>query len=78
MKLFELLQSQITELTDIEPEDITLDTLLDDIHLVSLDFVSIQVALKREMGIQLNFDKFQRDNTTTIGDFVNYVSELAK
>ncbi|WP_387692003.1 acyl carrier protein [Photorhabdus sp. RM71S] len=78
MKLFELLQSQITELTDIEPEDITLDTLLDDIHLVSLDFVSIQVALKREMGIQLNFDKFQRDNTTTISDFVNYVSELTK
>ncbi|MCT8347771.1 phosphopantetheine-binding protein [Photorhabdus temperata] len=78
MKLFELLQSQITELTDIEPEDITLDTPLDDIHLVSLDFVSIQVALKREMGIQLNFDKFQRNETTTIGDFVNYVRELTK
>ncbi|WP_445495471.1 acyl carrier protein [Photorhabdus sp. SF281] len=78
MKLFELLQSQITELTDIEPDDITLDTLLDDIHLVSLDFVSIQVALKREMGIQLNFDKFQRNETTTIADFVNYVRELTK
>ncbi|WP_166290411.1 hypothetical protein [Photorhabdus stackebrandtii] len=45
MKLFELLQSQITELTDIEPGGITLDTLLDDIHLVSLDSVAQTVHL---------------------------------
>ena len=76
MEPFELLKSQIIELTDTDPTRITPDTQLVDLNLVSLDYVSIQVAVKKEYGIQLDLSPLSEQSMSTVGDFARYVKSL--
>jgi acyl carrier protein len=76
MEPFELLKSQIIELTDTDPTRITPDTQLVDLNLVSLDYVSIQVAVKKEYGIQLDLNRLSEQGMSTVGDFARYVKSL--
>jgi acyl carrier protein len=76
MSAFELLKSTIAEVSDLPPEDISPDSKLADINLVSLDYVSIQVAVKRKYGVQIDLEELPKQNLVTICDFANYIGAL--
>lgn len=78
MNMFDFIKEQITELTDTEEVLIKPETLLEDIDLVSLDFISIQVALKKHFNIALNIDELHKKQLTTLNDFIFYLSSLPK
>lgn len=50
MNVETVITNVIGELTDFDIDTLTEDTLISDIHLVSLDYVSIQVALKKNLA----------------------------
>jgi len=65
----------IGELTDYDVDSITEQTLISDIHLVSLDYVSIQVALKKELGISIDVNKLPTANLNNMGDLYQFCNE---
>lgn len=76
MSAFELLKSTIAEISDLPPEEIVPQSKIADINLVSLDYVSIQVAVKRKYGVQIDLEDLPKQNLVTIGDFANYIGAL--
>ncbi|MCX8649000.1 acyl carrier protein [Gilliamella sp. B2776] len=75
MELFNFIVTQITELTDFDPEMITRDTLLTELDLVSLDYVSIEVALKKKYGVSVNMAELGQKQISTVGEFIDYLSQ---
>jgi len=76
MEPFDLLKTQVAELTDFDPATISLDTQLEELNLASLDYVSIQVAVKKAYGIHLALDRLPEQKLSTVGDFVRYLASL--
>ncbi|WP_395502981.1 acyl carrier protein [Ectopseudomonas mendocina] len=75
MSIASVVNNVIGELTDYDVDGITEQTLISDIHLVSLDYVSIQVALKKELGISIDVNKLPAANLNTMGDFYQFCNE---
>jgi len=78
MDLFDFIVEQVTELTDIDAESITRDTPLSELDLVSLDYVSIEVALKKKYGLAVNLAELAQKQISSVGDFVDYLSQSLK
>ncbi|MVW86153.1 hypothetical protein [Pseudomonas sp. PB101] len=79
MNVSTVVNNVIGELTDFDVATITDQTLISDIHLVSLDYVSIQVALKKELGIAIDVNKLPEAKLSTMGDFYAFCrSEQAR
>ncbi len=78
MDLFDFIVEQVTELTDIDAESITRDTPLSELDLVSLDYVSIEVALKKKYGLAVNMAELAQKQISSVGDFVDYLSQSLK
>ena len=78
MELFDFIVEQISELTDVNSEEITRETPLAELDLVSLDYVSIEVALKKKYGVPINMENLWQKNINTLGDFIDYVSQALK
>lgn len=74
MALFDFIVEQVTELTDIDAELITRDTLLSELDLVSLDYVSIEVALKKKYGLSINMAELAQKQINSVGGFIDYLS----
>ncbi|MCY1557650.1 hypothetical protein D9M68_945180 [compost metagenome] len=75
MSIANVINNVIGELTDYDVDSITDQTLISDIHLVSLDYVSIQVALKKELGISIDANKLPTANLNTMGDFYQFCNK---
>lgn len=75
MSIANVVNNVIGELTDYDVGSITEQTLISDIHLVSLDYVSIQVALKKELGISIDVNKLHTANLNTMGDFYQFCND---
>ncbi|MFC3395330.1 acyl carrier protein [Brenneria rubrifaciens] len=73
MDVFNFLKEQIIELTDTDEDILSVDMELDTIGLVSLDYISIQVALKRMSGVNLELKKAELSSIKTLGDLVGYI-----
>jgi acyl carrier protein len=43
---------------------------------VSLDFVSIQVAVKKAYGFRMDLEELPKQNLVTVGDFAKYLASL--
>ena len=78
MDLFDFIVEQVTELTDIDAESITRETPLSELDLVSLDYVSIEVALKKKYGLAVNMAELAQKQISSVGDFVDYLSQSLK
>lgn len=76
MSAFELLKSTIAEISDLPLDEIAPESKLADVNLVSLDYVSIQVAVKRKFGVQIDLEELPKKNLVTIGDFADYIGTL--
>ncbi|QWZ60896.1 acyl carrier protein [Acinetobacter pittii] len=67
-----IVQSLIEELTDFEGENLNDETTIEEIGLASLDYVSIQVALKKELGINIDLNKLAEIRPNNMKDFYSF------
>ena len=75
MSIENVVNNVIGELTDYDVDSITAQTRISDIHLVSLDYVSIQVALKKELNISIDVNQLPAANLSTMGDFYQFCND---
>ncbi|MBK4715465.1 MULTISPECIES: acyl carrier protein [Tenebrionibacter/Tenebrionicola group] len=71
-----IIVEQIDNLTDFDIAQLSDATKITDVGLVSLDYVAIQVVLKREMDIDVDLNKLAQENLESIGDLVRYIENL--
>ncbi|MCG9771425.1 acyl carrier protein [Pseudoalteromonas piscicida] len=69
-----LLKDTIGELVDYDASDINSNTNMEELHLVSLDYVTIMVAFKKELGIAVDLDAMAEAELQTFDDLVNFVA----
>lgn len=74
--VFDFIKDCILELKDIDELDIKPDSELMQLGLDSLDFVEVQVLLKRRYGVHVDPTIFAGDGVLTLGDFSQMVVNL--
>jgi acyl carrier protein len=67
----------ILELKDIDEAELTADLTLEELALASLDYVEIQVLVKKTYGVEVKPDLLISGKLRTIGDFAAYIEECA-
>ncbi|WP_392566639.1 acyl carrier protein [Utexia brackfieldae] len=70
-----LIKEQVDELTDFDVTTITQETPVSEFGFVSLDFISIQVALKRASGVTVDLSQLAEANVTTFGELIAFLSQ---
>jgi acyl carrier protein len=68
-----LIRNTIDGLVDFQVENLKDDTNLKDVGLVSLDYVTIKVALRKKLGKEINLEELAASQVQTYGDFINYI-----
>lgn len=72
-KIFTFLQNLIVDMKDCEESDVTREASFKDLELDSLDFVEVQVAVKKNYRVDLIQDLFAAGTISTIGQLVDFV-----
>ena len=72
-KLDQFLKSLIEQLTDFDINYITDNTTMDELNLVSLDFVTIKVEAKNQLAIDIDLNALAEANIETYGQLVDYL-----
>lgn len=75
MALLQLMQDAVTDLTDYE-EDIDKDTLIANIGFDSLDFVDIQLRIKKAFQVSISPDDFINNEIDTFGKLEAFINTL--
>lgn len=70
---FEFLTNAIGDLVDFEVEEMKPETGLLELGLDSLDYVSLQIAIKKKYAVEINFDDFTSGQITNLGEFCSYI-----
>ena len=70
-EVFEFLKAAILELKDIDSSAITADTLLETIQLDSLDYVDIQVNIRKTYRVEVVAELFTSGKVRTLGELVD-------
>ena len=73
IEVFNFLKDAILELKDIEPSDIVESTELEAIDLQSLDYVDIQVNIKKTYGVSISSEIFSTGKVKTMGELAGYI-----
>ena len=73
MNATEFLTSSILELKDIESAELTPGLTLEELALDSLDYVEIQVGIKKHFGVDVRTDLFSSGEIKTLGDLTRYI-----
>lgn len=71
--VFAFLKNCILDLTDLDAEGIQSGSSLDELGLDSLDFVEVQVLIKRTFGVQVNQAAIASGEIKTLADFSSHV-----
>ncbi|MGF6191703.1 acyl carrier protein [Serratia sp. 2723] len=69
------LKNIIDRLTDVDVDSITDETKLEELELVSLDFVTIKVEAKKEFGIEIDLNSMAEADIETFGQLMDYLVE---
>ncbi|MBH1929856.1 acyl carrier protein [Serratia rubidaea] len=69
------LRDIIDRLTDVDVDTITDESKLEDLELVSLDFVTIKVEAKNHFGIDVDLNAMAEANIETFGQLMDYLEE---
>lgn len=77
MNAKEFLFETILELKDIDEADLTEALTLEELALASLDYVEIQVLVKKKYGVEVKPDLLISGKLRTVGDFAAYIEERA-
>ena len=76
-EVMQFLSEAIEELVDVDPDDLRPDMVLEELGLISLDYVEIHVLTKRRYGVELSLELFVSGQVTTLGQLADYVAEHA-
>ncbi|MDF7673982.1 acyl carrier protein [Acetobacteraceae bacterium ESL0709] len=68
---FDRLRELVCEIKDLDEDDIQRDTLIKDLNFDSLDFVELQVTVKKECNFTMNQTFFTEK--TTFGDLCDHI-----
>lgn len=74
--VFQVVQDLILELKDVEEDGVTLDTSIESLALDSLDFVELQLVVKKKVGVALDPQAFVNRKIATLRQLCEYVVEL--
>ncbi len=75
--VFEKLKSILKEQFDVEESNITLETnLFTDLEADSLDLADLLTSVEDEFEIDIEADEDIAGSINTVGDIVNYISEI--
>lgn len=74
-EIFAVLKQTIEEVSDRDPDTIAPETDISSLKLASLDFVSIQVAIKRKFKKVIVLEELPKMNLVTLQDFVDYIEK---
>lgn len=69
------LKAIIDRLTDIDVDAITDETTIDELDLVSLDFVTIKVEAKNKLGIDIDLNALAEAELGTFGELMDYLEK---
>ncbi|PKM45776.1 MAG: hypothetical protein CVV05_05820 [Gammaproteobacteria bacterium HGW-Gammaproteobacteria-1] len=72
---FDFLTTEIGKLVDFEPDEMRQETSLQELGLVSLDYVSLQLAIRKRYGAEIDFDDFTSGQITNLGQFCSYIED---
>ncbi|WP_312241130.1 phosphopantetheine-binding protein [Pantoea sp.] len=70
------LKGLIERLTDFDINNLTNETTIEELDLVSLDFVTIKVEAKREIGLEIDLNELAEAEIDSFGDMVSYLEAL--
>ncbi len=75
--VLEKLKVILSEQFDIDESEITLETdLFNDLEADSLDLADLLASVEDEFDIDIESDDDIMESITTVGDIVNYVSDV--
>ncbi|TQI80565.1 phosphopantetheine binding protein [Serratia fonticola] len=69
------LKAIIDRLTDIDVDAITDETTIDELDLVSLDFVTIKVEAKNKLGMDIDLNALAEAELDTFGELMDYLEK---
>ncbi|MFI8416568.1 acyl carrier protein [Serratia sp. NPDC078593] len=72
-ELEEFLKTLIDRLTDVDVSSITDETTIEELDLVSLDFVTIKVEAKNELGMDIDLNALAEAELNTFGELMDYL-----
>lgn len=76
-KVFDVVRELILELKDIDESEFNLDTRIDALDLDSLDFVEVQVVMKKHFAVALDAQAFASGKVNTLRDLCELVVRSA-
>ena len=59
-EVIQFLREAIEDLVDVDPDDLRPDMVLEELGLISLDYVEIHVLTKRRYGVELSLEQIGR------------------
>lgn len=74
--VFLVARELILEVKDIEEHEITPQTRIDALELDSLDFVEMQVVIKKKFGVALDPAVFASGQVTTLQQMCDHIAGL--
>lgn len=72
-KIFEFIQNLIVDMKDCVADNVTRWATFDQLNLDSLDFVELQVAVKKSYRVDLVHDLFADGAISNIGELVDFI-----
>ncbi|MCZ4305538.1 acyl carrier protein [Zoogloeaceae bacterium G21618-S1] len=76
MEIYDFLKDAVLSLTDFDEDDLSLDSTLEDIALDSLDYVEIQVGLKKNFSVELDGDHLASGKIRSLRDLCDYIEQV--
>ncbi|MBD7955250.1 hypothetical protein H9654_13680 [Stenotrophomonas sp. Sa5BUN4] len=76
--VFNVIRELILELKDDEIENITLESTIEGLDLDSLDFVEMQVVVRKKLGVAMDPKAFASRNIGTLQALCDYIVELTQ
>ncbi len=73
-EVFDLIRGRLAELIERDPEEINLETRLEeDLEADSLDLVELAMALEEELSLEIPDEELE--GIRTVGDAVDFIAE---
>jgi len=76
LELESFIKAIINRLTDFDVDTLTEQTSLEELDLVSLDFVTIKVEAKNELGIDIDLNALSQAEIDTFGQLMDYLETI--
>ena len=78
LEVLAFLRSVLVEIKDIEEDEIRPESTLEEVALDSLDYVEVQLAIKKRYGVVVNQAALADGSILTIADFCSSVSDAVQ